>query len=42
MYITINVITPTKLDRNQKDLLKNLALTDLRNETAFKNFKKYL
>ena len=42
MYIIINIITTTKLDSKQKDLIKELLLTVLTNESEFKNFKKYL
>lgn len=42
MYVVLDVIIPTKLDKKQKDLFKDLSKTDLDNESAFKNFKKYL
>lgn len=42
MYIVINVITPTKLDKKQKDLIKDLSKTDLENSQEFKEIKKYL
>ena len=42
MYVVLNVIVPTKLDKKQKDLLKLLSETDLDNEKEFKNFSKYL
>ena len=42
MFLTTKIIIPTKLDRGQKALLKDLAETDLANESAFKNFTKYL
>ena len=42
MYVVIDVIIPTKLDKKQKDLLKELGDTDLENESSFKNFKKFL
>ncbi len=42
MYVTLKVITPTRLDRKQKDLLKELADTELDNSSEFKTFKKYL
>ena len=42
MYVVIEVVTPTKLDRKQKDLLKELGKTDLESDASFKNFKKYL
>ena len=42
MYIIVNVVVPTKLDRNQKDLIKQLSETDLENSSEFKNIKKYM
>lgn len=42
MYVILNVITPTKLNRKQKKLLEELAETELDEDTVFKNFKKYL
>ncbi len=42
MYVVINVIIPTKLNHKQKDLLKELATTDLENENEFKDFQKSL
>lgn len=42
LYVILNVITPTKLNRKQKKLLEELADTDLDEEPIFKNFKKYL
>lgn len=42
MYIIVNVVVPTKLDRNQKDLIKQLSETDLENSSEFKNLKKYM
>ena len=42
MYVVVNVIIPTKLNRTQKDLLEELAKTDLESETEFKDFKKSL
>lgn len=42
MYAVVNIIVPTKLSRKQKDILKDLAETDLDNELEFKNFQKYL
>ncbi len=42
MYAIIDVIIPSKLDRKQKDLLQDLAKTDLDNSSEFKDFKKYL
>ena len=42
MYVIIKVITPTKLDRDQKKLVQALAETDLENENVFKKIKEYL
>lgn len=42
MYLIIKVIIPTKLDRSQKALIKELNDTDLNNETEIKKFNKYL
>ncbi len=41
MYVVIDVITPTKLSRDQKKLFESLAKTDLENEEEFKKYKKY-
>ncbi len=38
MYVVINVIMPTKLSRKQKELLMELAETDLESEREFKDF----
>jgi len=40
LYIIIKVITPTKLDRKQKELFKELSKTDLDNNDFMKKFKK--
>ena len=42
MYAVINVIIPTKLDRNQKELLRELSETDLDDSIEFKKFKKFM
>lgn len=42
MYVVLDVIIPTKLDRKQKELFKELSSTDLETGNAFKNYKKYL
>ena len=42
MYVVVNVIIPTKLSKMQKDLLNELASTELDNEVEFKEFKKAL
>ena len=40
MYVVVNIITPTKLNRKQKALMEELLDTDLSNEDAFKDFTK--
>ena len=42
MYAVINIIIPTKLDRKQKNLLQDLAKTDLEDASEFKQFNKYV
>ena len=42
MYVILDVIIPSKLDKKQKDLFKQLSETDLENSSSFKNFNKYL
>ncbi len=42
MYVITKIIIPTKLDRNQKKLFKELSETDLDNNSEFKEYKKYL
>ena len=42
MYVVLDVIIPSKLDKKQKELFKELAETGLDSDTAFKDFKKYL
>lgn len=42
MYVVVNIIMPTKLNKKQKELLTELANTDLDNESEFKEFKKLL
>ena len=42
MYVVINVVIPSKLDRNQKNLFKELADTELDSDKEFKEFNKYL
>lgn len=42
LYIIIKVVTPTKLDRKQKELFNNLSKTDLdSNSDSIKKFKKF-
>lgn len=40
MYVLINVITPEKLSRKQKDLFKELLGSGLDEDSAFKEFEK--
>ncbi len=42
MYVVLDVIIPSKLDRKQKELFKELAETDLEIGSEFKEYKKYL
>ncbi len=42
LYVILNVVTPTKLNRKQKSLLEELRDTGLEDETIFKNFQKNL
>ncbi len=42
MFVILNVVIPSKLNRKQKKLLEELAETGLDDETIFRNFKKYL
>lgn len=42
MYVVTNIIIPTKLNRKQKELFKDLSKTDLEDESEIKKFKKYL
>ncbi len=42
MYVVLDVVIPSKLDRKQKELFKELDETSLDNDSVFKNFKKYL
>ena len=42
IYVITNVIIPSKLDREQKDLFKELHHTSLDNYEEFREFKKYL
>ena len=41
LYIIIKVITPTKLDRKQKELFNELSKTDLDNNEYIKKFNKH-
>ena len=40
-YLIYNIIIPTKLDRNQKKIIKELSETNLDNEEQFKRFNQY-
>ena len=42
MYVIIKVITPNKLDRKQKDLIKELSNTDLETGIEFSKFNGYM
>lgn len=42
MYVIINVMIPTKLDREQKQLFKSLSETDLETNPEFKTMQKYM
>ena len=41
LYIVLNIVIPTKLDRKQKKLFEELRDTELENNDIFKKFKKY-
>ena len=40
LYITLNLILPTKLNRTQKDLFNELSKTELDDNEAFRRFEK--
>ena len=42
MYVILNIITPTKLDREQKDLINKLSKTNLENASEFTKFNNYI
>ena len=42
MYVIINVIIPSKLNKKQKDLFKELAKTELDNDSEFTKYNKRL
>lgn len=42
MYITVKVMTPTKLTRDQKELFNQLLDSEIDTNPEFKEFKKYL
>ena len=41
LYIIIKVVTPTKLDKKQKEIFKELSKTDLDNNDLINKFKKF-
>lgn len=41
LYIVLNIVIPTKIDRKQKKLFEELRETDLDNNDKIKKFKKY-
>lgn len=40
MYVIVNVVIPNKLDRKQKDLVNQLAKTNLENSDIFNKYKR--
>ncbi len=42
MYVVINVVIPNKIDRKQKDLVNQLAMTNLENHDQFTKYKRNL
>ncbi len=42
LYLVLDVVIPTKLDRSQKKLFEELIKTDLNNNDKIKKFNKYL
>lgn len=42
MYVTLNIVTPKKIDREQKDLLSKLSKTDLESSSEFTKIKDYM
>lgn len=42
MYLTIDVVIPTKLDRKQREIVKELDKTNLENDSKFKKFNDFL
>ncbi len=42
MYVIINVIIPTKLSKEQKNLIEILKDTNLENESEIKKFNQYV
>ncbi len=42
MYVVVNIIVPTKLTRDQKELFKELLDSNLNNDDAFKEFERHV
>lgn len=42
MYVILNVITPTKLSKDQKKIFEQLSKTNLEDSSEFKKYKEYL
>ena len=42
MYVTVNVVIPSKLNKKQKELFKELSDTDLDSDSEFTKFNKIL
>lgn len=42
MYVIVNVVIPSKLNRKQKELFKELAKTELDNDSEFNKYNKML
>ncbi|MFA7435387.1 MAG: molecular chaperone DnaJ [Bacilli bacterium] len=40
-YVSVNIITPTKLTNEQKELFKKLSKTNERNDSVFEKIKKF-
>src|SRR5690554_1250518 len=40
-YVSVNIITPTKLTNEQKELFKKLSKTNQRNDSVFEKIKKF-
>ena len=41
LYIILDIVMPTKLDKNQKELLEELSNSNLETSDKFKKFNKY-
>lgn len=42
MYVILNVLTPTKLSKDQKKIFEQLSKTNLEDSNEFKKYKEYL